>query len=110
MLLRWGVLAGWSWPRARPGWVALVFAAAMLAVVPVVAVAAGGIIPTPAVWAQLWSTVLPDMLASTLALMLAVAVGTLLLGAGLAWLVTAHRFPGSAVFSWLLVLPLAMPA
>ncbi|MGH4024056.1 MAG: ABC transporter permease, partial [Pseudonocardiaceae bacterium] len=106
MLLKRGALVR----RSRPGWVALVFAAAVLAVVPVVAVAAGGITPTPAVWAQLWSTVLPGMLASTLALLLAVAMGTLLLGAGLAWLVTAHRFPGSTVFGWLLVLPLAMPA
>ncbi len=106
MLLKRGVLAG----RTRPGWVALVVAAAVLAVIPVLAVAAGALTPTTAVWAALWSTVLPEMIASTLALMLAVAAGTLLLGAGLAWLVTAYRFPGSTVFGWLLVLPLAMPA
>jgi iron(III) transport system permease protein len=87
-----------------------VVAAAGLAVVPVVAVAAGVLTPDTAMWARLWSTVLPDMLVSTLALMLAVAVGTLVLGAGLAWLVSTYRFPGSTWFGWLLVLPLAMPA
>ncbi|MGH3903018.1 MAG: ABC transporter permease [Pseudonocardiaceae bacterium] len=110
MLLIRGALPGRIRPRTRPAWVALVVAAAVLAVIPVVAVAAGALTPTPAMWAALWSTVLPEMITSTLVLMLAVAAGTFLLGAGLAWLVTAYRFPGSAVFGWLLVLPLAMPA
>jgi iron(III) transport system permease protein len=110
VLLKRGALPRRVRVRTRPVWVALVVAAAVLAVVPVVAVAAGGLTPTPSAWAQLWSTVLPEMLVTTLALMLAVAAGTVLLGAGLAWLVTAYRFPGSTVFGWLLVLPLAMPA
>jgi len=93
----------------RRGWAAVVVAAAGLALIPVAAVTAGAVTPTPAIWRQLWSTVLPDMLGSTLALMLCVAAGTLVLGAGLAWLVTAYRFPGSRAFGWLLVLPLAMP-
>ena len=33
-----------------------------------------------------------------------------MLGAGLAWLVGAYRFPGSGAFGWALVLPLAMPS
>jgi iron(III) transport system permease protein len=94
----------------RRGWTALVIAAAGLAVIPVVAVTAGALTPTRSVWSQLWSTVLPGMLGSTLVLMLCVAAGTLVLGAGLAWLVSTYRFPGSGAFSWLLVLPLAMPA
>lgn len=93
----------------RRGWAAVVVAAAGLALIPVAAVTAGALTPTPAIWRQLWSTVLPDMLGSTLALMLCVAAGTLVLGGGLAWLVTAYRFPGSRAFGWLLVLPLAMP-
>lgn len=36
--------------------------------------------------------------------------GSLLLGTGLAWLVSAYRFPGSSLFAWALVLPLALPA
>jgi iron(III) transport system permease protein len=47
---------------------------------------------------------------TTVALMLGVGVGTLVVGGGLAWLVTAYRFPLRDVLVWLLVLPLAMPA
>lgn len=106
---RWGGRRSGRWSGRRRGWSAVVVAAAGFVVVPVVAVTAGVLTPTTRVWAQLWSTVLPEMLGSTLALLLGVAAGTLVLGAGLAWLVSAYRFPGSTVFSWLLVLPLAMP-
>jgi len=50
------------------------------------------------------------MLWTTVALMASVVAGTLVLGAGLAWLVGHYRFPGQRWFSWLLVLPLAIPA
>ena len=50
------------------------------------------------------------MVLTTVVLLLGVALGTLVVGGGLAWLVTAYRFPARGVLSWLLVLPLAMPA
>ena len=50
------------------------------------------------------------MVATTLGLLLLVAAGTAVLGTGLAWLVTAYEFPLRWALSWLLVLPLAMPA
>ena len=50
------------------------------------------------------------MVLTTVALMVGVGVGTLVVGGGLAWLVTAYRFPLRDVLVWLLVLPLAMPA
>ncbi|PWF87589.1 MULTISPECIES: ABC transporter permease [Kocuria] len=50
------------------------------------------------------------MVLTTLLLMLGVGAGTLVVGGGLAWLVTAFRFPLRDVLVWLLVLPLAMPA
>jgi len=62
------------------------------------------------VWAHLWSTILPELLFNTAVLLLGVGCGTLLLGTGLAWLVTAYEFPGKRTFEWLLVLPMAMPA
>jgi iron(III) transport system permease protein len=49
------------------------------------------------------------MLRNTALLLLGVGVGTLVLGTGLAWLVSAYRFPGRGIFDWLLLLPLAMP-
>ena len=43
-------------------------------------------------------------------LLVGVAVCSTVLGVGLAWLVSAYRFPGSRTFGWLLILPLAMPS
>jgi iron(III) transport system permease protein len=65
--------------------------------------------PTYDIWAHLWATLLPLMLRNTLLLVLGVGLGTLLLGTGLAWLVTAYRFPGRGLFDWALLLPLALP-
>src|SRR4029434_6702774 len=45
-----------------------------------------------------------------LALVAGVGAGTLLVGAGLAWLIVTYRFPGRAVLEWALILPLAVPA
>jgi iron(III) transport system permease protein len=50
------------------------------------------------------------MVVTTLVLLAGVGVGTLVVGGGLAWLVTAYRFPLRDALVWLLVLPLAMPA
>ncbi|GAA1415084.1 ABC transporter permease [Glutamicibacter uratoxydans] len=50
------------------------------------------------------------MIGTTALLLVGVGTGTLLLGGGLAWLVTAYRFPLRELLSWALVLPLAMPA
>lgn len=94
---------------ARPSWAAVVIVVAALAVIPVAAVTASVLTPTPDLWARLWATMLPDMIGTTLALMLGVSIGTLLLGVGLAWLISAYRFPGRGLFGWLLVLPLAVP-
>lgn len=94
----------------RPTWFAVVVAVAGLVALPVGAVALGALRPSPESWANLWSMGLPGMLATTVGLLSAVAAGTLALGAGLAWLVTAYRFPGRRAFTWLLMLPLAMPA
>ncbi len=82
---------------------------AALVAVPMVLLVGRLMNPTGEVWAQLWSTILPEMIRNTLVLMLGVGVITFALGSGLAWLVTAYRFPGSRVFDWALILPLAMP-
>ena len=46
---------------------------------------------------------------NTLVLLGGVGLSTALVGAGTAWLVTFHAFPGRRTLSWLLVLPLAVP-
>ncbi|MHC5559175.1 ABC transporter permease [Kocuria sp. U4B] len=91
----------------RPAWSALVVLAAVLVATPVLAVVVDGL-------GSLGEGGLPrgigQMVLTTLVLMLGVGAGTLVVGGGLAWLVTAYRFPLRDALVWLLVLPLAMPA
>jgi iron(III) transport system permease protein len=83
---------------------------AFLAVLPVLVVASTLLTPTREIWQHLWDTLLPLLLVNTVALLVGVGAGTLVLGAGLAWLVTAYEFPGRSTFQWLLMLPMAVPA
>lgn len=62
------------------------------------------------VWGHLAATVLPLYITNSLLLMLGVSVGVLVIGVGTAWLVTMCDFPGSRLFEWALLLPLAAPA
>ncbi|MDO7867378.1 ABC transporter permease [Nocardioides jiangxiensis] len=92
--------------RGRTRWSAVVVAVALLVAAPVVAI----LLEVSTHWPDSLPTQLPHMVVTTLALMAAVGAGSLALGVGLAWLVTAYTFPLRNVFVWLLVLPLAMPA
>ncbi len=93
--------------HGRPAWSFAVVVVAVLVATPVIAVLLDGL-------GSLGATSLPRgigaMVVTTVLLMLGVGVGTLVVGGGLAWLVTAYRFPFRDVLVWLLVLPLAMPA
>jgi iron(III) transport system permease protein len=93
----------------RAGWTWSTVVAAALVVVPVAMLATSVLRPNTEVWRQQWDTRLPGQLIDTAILLAGVAVGTIVVGAGLAWLVTAYRFPGSRQLGWLLILPLAMP-
>jgi iron(III) transport system permease protein len=66
--------------------------------------------PETEVWRHLASTVLPDLLRNTAALLVGVGIGTLVLGCGLAWLTARCEFPGRRWLDWGLMLPLALPA
>jgi iron(III) transport system permease protein len=96
--------------RWRLGATAASMAIALLVVLPVLVVASALLTPTREIWQHLWATLLPLMLVNTVALLAGVGLGTLVLGAGLAWLVTAYEFPGRRAFQWLLMLPMAVPA
>ena len=91
----------------RPAWSLLVLLVALLVATPVLAVLLDGL--TSADELNL-PRGLGGMVLTTIGLMLGVGAGTLAIGGGLAWLVTAFRFPLRDVLVWLLVLPLAMPA
>ncbi|MBD8870155.1 ABC transporter permease [Nocardioides donggukensis] len=92
--------------RGRPGWSAFVVLVAVLVAAPVL----GVLIDAGTGQAPDLPRNVGDMVLTTLLLMGGVGLGTLVLGVGLAWLVTAHTFPLRNVLVWLLVLPLAMPA
>ena len=97
-------------PSSRSGWSWSSVAVAALVVIPVAALASSILQPRGDVWAQQWRTRLPGELIDTALLLGGVAICSIVLGAGLAWLVSAFEFPGVKWFGWLLILPLAMPS
>jgi iron(III) transport system permease protein len=96
--------------RFQVAWPVATTAVAAVVATPILVVLSSLCTPSLDVWSHLWQTQLPRLIGNTLALIGGVGAGVILLGTGLAWLVTMYRFPGQAVFEWLLVLPLAMPA
>ena len=98
--------------RRRPGfglgWATIIPIVALVAS-PVIVVLASILVPDRAMWARQWETRLPGMIVDTTVLLVTVLAGTLLLGTGLAWLVSAYAFPGRRILGWLLVTPLAVP-
>ena len=107
------ILYGLRSHAPRPGRGLWPFAAGMIALVvatPILVVVFSLANPKVAIWRHLWQTQLGELIWNTLALIAGVGVGVLTLGISLAWLVTMYRFPGRALFEWLLILPLAMPA
>ncbi|MBT9152816.1 MAG: Sulfate transport system permease protein CysW [Firmicutes bacterium] len=88
----------------------VLYATIALVVLPVVVVASSLLTPSTVVWRHLAQTILPMLLGNTALLLLGVSAGTLVIGTGLAWLITAFDFPGRRQFRWMLVLPMAIPA
>ncbi|MFP5252510.1 MAG: ABC transporter permease [Actinomycetes bacterium] len=91
----------------RAAWSLLVLLVALLVTTPVAAVTVHGLVTSDEL---LLPRGLGSMVLTTVLLLAGVGAGTLLVGGGLAWLVSAYRFPLRNVLVWLLVLPLAMPA
>jgi iron(III) transport system permease protein len=77
---------------------------------PILVVASYAFHPGNEVWAHLAETVLQDYVLNSLALAAGVAAGTLVIGVGTAWLTVMCDFPLRRTLSWLLLLPMAVPA
>ncbi|GGX99294.1 iron(III) ABC transporter permease [Litchfieldella qijiaojingensis] len=90
-------------------WTVLTVAVALIVALPVLVVLLHIFMPTNGIWHHLASTVLGRYLANTLFLVVTVGLGTAMIGTGTAWLVVMCRFPGSRIFEWALLLPLAVP-
>ncbi|MGB7334933.1 MAG: iron ABC transporter permease [Salaquimonas sp.] len=61
------------------------------------------------VWPHLIANVLPQSVSITIYLLVGVGLGTFVLGAGSAWLVSRYAFPMRGILQWALILPLAIP-
>lgn len=96
--------------RRTPLWARLILGLATLILLPIAAVLAAAITPAGEVWLHIWRNSLTEMLGTTAALALLVAIMAGSAGAVTAWLVTACEFRGRAALQVALLLPLAMPA
>jgi iron(III) transport system permease protein len=92
------------------GWRVILFAVAALASAPLAVIFASYLTPADDVWRHFASTILGELIFNTVVLALAVGAASAVIGVGLAWLVAVCEFPGRRLFSWALILPLAIPA
>ena len=81
----------------------------LVAILPLLAIAAIALQASGDTWPHLIENVLPGALRRTALLLAGVGALTLLIGTGTAWLVTMYRFPGRNLLQWLVLLPLAIP-
>jgi iron(III) transport system permease protein len=95
-------------PRTPWGWSNVLLA--LLLSLPVLVIAAHVMFGQSAVWQHLLATVMPTYLRNSLLLVVLVGTGTAVIGTGAAWLTVMVEFPGRRQFTWLLLLPLALPA
>lgn len=91
------------------GWRLVILAVAALVVTPMSVVFLSWLDPAGEIWGHLAETLLGDLLVNTFWLVTGVTSGTVVLGVSLAWLTAVCEFPGRKVFSWALLLPLAVP-
>lgn len=82
---------------------------ALLLMLPILSILAHLLQPDQGSWEHLSQTLLPRYLTNSLLLVLVVGVLVPLIGSVTAWLTTLCRFPGDRIFTWALVLPLAVP-
>ena len=90
-------------------WAAVAFAAAALALVPIVAIAATAIADTGGLWGHIVQFVLPQATWNTLVLLAGAGLIATMVGTGAAWIVSAYDFRGRWFLEWGLLLPLAVP-
>ena len=92
---------------------ALLTLACLFLALPVLGVLSAWFTLDASAWANLrhqWHTVLPGYATQSLLLAAGVGLGVMVLGSGLAAIVTLFDFPGRRLWEWALLMPLAMPA
>ena len=98
------------WRRLRASRLGIAASAiGLIVALPIAVVVAHLFVPQGDTWQHLAGTVLSRYVINTAWLVFGVGLGTLVFGVASAWLVTMCRFPGSRLFEWALLLPLAVP-
>lgn len=92
------------------GWRLAAILISLAVLMPVMVILWSLLSPEPEIWQHLQEHLLLDLLSNTFWLVLGTSLGTLILGVSLAWLTAVCEFPGRRIFSWALLLPLAVPA
>jgi len=83
---------------------------ALLVALPIMVIASFILQPSNDNWQHLVDNLLSEYVINSLLLMLGVSVGVLTMGVITAWLTSMCEFPARRLFSWALLLPLAIPA
>ncbi len=91
-------------------WVVLTVVIASIMSLPVLVVGSAIFQPLNENWQHLKEFLLVEYIINSLVLMLGVGFGVLTMGVITAWLTSMCEFPNRRLFSWLLLLPLAIPA
>jgi len=95
---------------AEATWPKVSIFVSLLVLMPIAALVWSASNPEENVWGHLVNSVLPIYIINSVILMVGVGVGVIVVGTGTAWLIAMCKFPGHKLFSWMLILPLAMPA
>ena len=99
--------AGWV-AQLRPWKIGIILVAGVLCL-PIFTIVSFLLEPSNEIWQHLADTVLIEYLGNSAMLVVGVAVGTLVIGVGCAWLTSLCQFPGKKIFAWALLMPLAFP-
>jgi len=92
------------------GWQWLTLLLAVLLLLPLLVIGFSFLEPQPDVWRHLADTVLGSYISNSLILAISVGTGTFIIGTTLAWICSRYEFPLRHSLSWLVLLPMAMPA
>jgi iron(III) transport system permease protein len=90
-------------------WVAASGIIALVVLAPIASLAVVAARGSEGLWEHLIANVLAGATADTLVVLTGVGLLCAVIGAGLAWLVTAFEFAGRRLFDWALLLPMAVP-
>ncbi|MFD1703451.1 ABC transporter permease [Methylopila henanensis] len=96
-------------PRDGRRWLTASAVVAALTLAPVAGLVGLALRGSGDLWPHLIATVLPRALIESATLLAGVGAVVAVVGVGTAWIVSAYRFPGRAMFDWALLLPLAIP-